>query len=169
MVLSWIEDVTSEYFRKTGHLIFNNISYFAVSPKKKVPSWQEFDVLVIKEKKAKIISCKRGLTPDDYDKQAEFLNYHRKNLLNNEDLSKYRCLFSGSPELILVIEYPRPKHVQRIEAKEIKVLPFDKLLKDFIKVLYEELKKNNWKEGKEPNYSTRLIKGLLKKGIIKIN
>ena len=168
MVLSWIEDVTSEYFRKTGHLVFNNISYFALSPGKKQPAWQEFDVLAIKNKKAKIVSCKRGLGPEEYDKQAKMLLFHRESMLSRPDLEIYRPLFVDSPSVVLVIEYPRPEHVGRITRMGVEVLPVRQLLRDFVDLLYKDLKEHHMNEGKEENYATRLIKSLLHWETVKI-
>lgn len=168
MPLSWIEDVVSEYYSKTNHLVFNNVTYFDTTPGKKQPAWQEFDILTIKDGKATIISCKRGLTPKDYDKQARMLLFHRKNLLEHQDLEKYRKLFSEPPELILFIEYPREEHVERIEKEGIRVKSLIDMLRDYMNLLKAELDKSNQNEGKENNYATRLLKGLLKHEIIEV-
>jgi hypothetical protein len=168
MVLSWIEDSVSEYYRKTEHLVFNNVAYFATTPGKKQPAWQEFDILAVKQGKAKIVSCKRGLGPEDYDRQAKLLSFHGENLVKDPQLKIYKPLFSGSPELVLVIEYPRPKHKKRIEKTEIVVRPLDDLLREYINLLKGELEEHGGNEGKEENYATRLLKGLLKKEIIDV-
>ena len=168
MTLSWIEDIASEYYRKIGYFVFNNVSYFETTPGKQMPGWQEMDILAIKNWKVKIISCKRGLRPSGYDREAQRLQFHGKQLLEKPQLEKYQRIFSGQPELILLIEYPRPEHVDRISKLGINVQPLDDLLLNYLKLLKKELEERK-SEGREMNYATRLLKGLLRKKLISIN
>jgi hypothetical protein len=159
--------VVSEYYKKKGYLTFSNISYKAITPGKKQVGWQEFDLLAVKDGKGKIISCKRGLRPAEYDRQAELLSFHKQSLMKNPQLKRYRSLIKGEPELLLIIEYPRPRHIERMKGKGLVTKPLDDILRDFVKMLEKELAESGGKEGKENNYATRLLKGLLSKKIIK--
>jgi hypothetical protein len=115
----------------------------------------------------KIVSCKRGLRPSGYDKEANSLIFHKENLIENPDLSIYRELFSNTPKLILLIEYPRKEHAERINKQGVIVQPLDDLLKEYLRLIKKEVI-DRGNEGKENNYATRLLKGLLIKDLREI-
>jgi hypothetical protein len=57
--------------------------------------------------------------------------------------------------------------LNRIKGEGIVTKPLEDILRDFVKMLEKELEESGGKEGKENNYATRLLKGLISKRIIK--
>lgn len=156
MAQSWIENVAAEYFRKLGFLVLENISYFAKAPHKTQPVWQEIDVIAVSENETHIVSCKRGMSPIDYRKLPEYFSMH----VNYLRTSKFSwALNRPIIEKALVIEHPRPKHVKPLEKMGINVISLRDVLYNYVKLLKDELEKEG-KEGKEPDFVTRTIKGL---------
>lgn len=165
MAKSWIENVVSEYYRKLGFLVLENISYFQKAKGKKNPGWQEIDVVVVSENETKLLSCKRGMSPHEYEEVTDYFDMHVEYLKK----SKFSWAINRPKvEKVLIIEYPRPEHTKLLVEKGIVIIKLSDLLYAYVRLLKDELNEER-KEGLEPNFVTRTIKGLLFHGIIGLN
>lgn len=164
MARSWIENVVGEYYRKLGYFVIENFTYFSQTPDKRIPGWQEIDVLATKVDELKIVSCKRGLTPSGYRRLPMYFKMH-VNALGKSPYSWLLQKSKGRIENVLVIEYPRKEHVKMIERK-VKVVPLKQILLEYVFLLERELTANGGREGMESNFVTRTVKALIEYGII---
>lgn len=166
MTISYVEDITSEFYRLKGYFISKDIPYQI--PKKvsgkKVSGWKDIDVLAINDKEVLIIECKAFLGYEKSDKVTQDLlqrfKYAEKAVKNNIQLAKNKRI-----RKILVVDSSIKKVENELKKKGITVHSLEDIMKEFLDILRKRLKTG--RVGKEQHPITRTLIFLLECGFLK--
>ncbi|MHA1713433.1 MAG: hypothetical protein ACTSW4_05280 [Candidatus Ranarchaeia archaeon] len=165
MVISYVEDIVSEFYRLQGYLITRDRAYKPDTPRqgKKQTGWKDIDVLAYNEDEVLIIECKSFTGDRSSDKMVDSL---LKSFEDAQQEVKTIPLLQEKPiRRLLVVDYPILKTNDRLKEQGVEIHLLKDIMTDFIRKLEGRIKDNRL--GREHHPTTRLILFLLQNGFIK--
>jgi len=162
MPISYVEDITAEFYRLKGYFILKDFAYQV--PKeitgKKVKGWKDIDVLALSESEVLIIECKAFT---GYKKSDEMIKMLMEDFQYAEsEIKKLPLVKNKRLRKVLVVDYSVKKVEKELQSKGIEIFLLENLMKDFIVTLKERIKSGC----KEEHPMTRTLVFLIQRGFI---
>jgi len=167
VALSFTEELASQYYK---HLMKNEWPKYIVSEKVKYRGprggWKDIDILALGQNEICIIETKhypwRGT-------KRETIKHILDSFKTAEKFVKKQPYAKGKKvKKIFIVEYASQPMLKELKKQRIDVRELDKIVEEFIQILYKRIWKKEWKgRGKEENNVTRTLLVLLEHEFIK--
>ncbi len=135
MVVSYVEEIVSEYYRLKGYFISKDWKYRV--PKevtgKKVSGWKDIDVLAITDKEVLIIECKAFTGYRSSRETTKKLSEDFKQA--ERAIKNARLVGNKSIKKILVVDSSIKKVERNLKKRGIEVYLLEELMRNFLKLL----------------------------------